>query len=131
MIPVTSFAGHEVAVFGLGASGRSTCRALLAGGARVAAWDDGEAARAAAAAEGTHIVDLTDADWSRFSVLVLAPGVPLTHPEPHWTVKRARDARIEIVGDIELFFRERARLAPTSRIRCWFRTARLAPAGYA
>ncbi len=118
MIPVTSFAGHEVAVFGLGASGRSTCRALLAGGARVAAWDDGEAARAAAAAEGTHIVDLAGADWSRFAVLILAPGVPLTHPEPHWTVKRARAAGVEVIGDIELFFRERARLAPASQVIC-------------
>src|SRR5690606_19142473 len=66
----------------------------------------------------THIVDLASADWSRFSVLVLAPGVPLTHPEPHWTVKRARDVGIEIVGDIELFFRERARLAPASQVIC-------------
>ena len=100
MIPVTSFAGHEVAVFGLGASGRSTCRALLAGGARVAAWDDGEAPRMAAAAEGTHFVDLAGADWSRFSVLILAPGVPLTHPKPHWSVDLARAAGVEIVGDV-------------------------------
>ena len=118
MIPVTSFAGHEVAVFGLGASGRSSCQALLAGGARLAAWDDGEAARAAATAEGIHIVDLANADWSKFAVLILAPGVPLTHPEPHWTVKRAREAGIEVIGDIELFFRERARLAPTSQVIC-------------
>ena len=99
MIPVTSFAGHEVAVFGLGASGRSTCLALLAGGARVAAWDDGEAARTAAAAEGIHVVDLASADWSRFAVLVLAPGVPLTHPEPHWTVECAQEVGIEIIGE--------------------------------
>lgn len=118
MIPVTSFAGHEVAVFGLGASGRSTCRALLAGGARVAAWDDGEAGRAAVAADGAHIVDLSAADWTRFAALVLAPGVPLTHPEPHWTVQRARAAGVEVIGDIELFFRERARLAPSSEVVC-------------
>ena len=118
MIPVTSFAGHEVAVFGLGASGRSTCLALLAGGARVAAWDDGEAARTAAAAEGIHVVDLASADWSRFAVLVLAPGVPLTHPEPHWTVECAQEVGIEIIGDIELFFRERNRLAPNSQVVC-------------
>ena len=92
MIPVTSFAGAEVAVFGLGSSGRPTCHALLAGGARVAAWDDGETARAAGAAEGIAIVDLATADWGRFAALVLAPGVPLTHPEPHWTVQRARAA---------------------------------------
>jgi len=118
MIPVTSFAGREVAVFGLGASGRSTCRALRAGGARVAGWDDGEAVRTAAAAEGVPLVDLDGADWSSFAALVLAPGVPLTHPEPHWTVKRAKDAGVEIIGDIELFFRERARLAPSSEVVC-------------
>ncbi len=118
MIPVTSFAGREVAVFGLGASGRSTSRALLAGGARVAAWDDGEAVRGSAAAEGIPIVDLAGSDWSRFAALLLAPGVPLTHPEPHWTVKRAKDAGVEIIGDIELFFRERTRRAPTSEVIC-------------
>jgi UDP-N-acetylmuramoylalanine--D-glutamate ligase len=118
MIPVSSFAGTEVAVFGLGTSGRSTSRALLAGGARVAAWDDGEAARTAGAAEGIAVVDLAAADWTRFSALILAPGVPLTHPEPHWTVQRARAAGAEIIGDIELFFRERARLSPASEVVC-------------
>ncbi|MFN3744057.1 MAG: UDP-N-acetylmuramoyl-L-alanine--D-glutamate ligase [Hyphomicrobiaceae bacterium] len=118
MIPVTSFAGCEVAVFGLGASGRSTCRALLAGGAGVAAWDDGEVVRNSAAYEGLPIVDLANADWRRFAALVLAPGVPLTHPEPHWTVKRAREAGIEVIGDIELFFRARTRLAPASQVIC-------------
>jgi UDP-N-acetylmuramoylalanine--D-glutamate ligase len=118
MIPVTSFAGAEVAVFGLGASGRSTCRALLAGGARVAGWDDGEAARTATAAAGITVVDLASADWSRFSALILATGVPLTHPEPHWTVQRARAAGVEIIGDIELFFRERARLSTASDVIC-------------
>ena len=118
MIPVTSFAGAEVAVFGLGTSGRSTCRALLAGGARVAAWDDGEAARTAGALDGISVIDLAGADWSRFAALVLAPGVPLTHPEPHWTVQRARAAGVEIIGDIELFFRERARLSPASEVVC-------------
>jgi len=118
MIPVTSFAGRDVAVFGLGASGRSTAKALLAGGARVTAWDDGEDARTAASAEGVHVADLAAADWTGFVALLLAPGVPLTHPEPHWTVKRARAAGVEVIGDIELFFRERARLAPASQVIC-------------
>jgi UDP-N-acetylmuramoylalanine--D-glutamate ligase len=38
--------------------------------------------------------------------------VPLTHPEPHWTVKRAELAGIEIIGDIEIFCRERRRHVP-------------------
>ena len=73
----------------------------------VACWDDGDAGRAAAAKAGLPLVDLAAADWSQFAALVLAPGVPLTHPEPHWVVAKARSAGVEIIGDIELFFRER------------------------
>ena len=112
MIPVTSLKGKAVALFGLGGSGLATALALAAGGAEVAAWDDGEAARAGARAQGIGIVDLSAADWKVFCALVLAPGVPLTHPEPHWTVVKAQGAGIEIIGDIELYCRERA-LLPT------------------
>ena len=78
----------------------------------VAAWDDGEASRAAAAQAGVPLVDLTEADWSKFSSLVLAPAVPLTHPEPHWIVAKAKAAGVEIIGDIEIFARERAARLP-------------------
>ncbi|RTL97157.1 UDP-N-acetylmuramoyl-L-alanine--D-glutamate ligase [Ancylobacter aquaticus] len=109
MIPVSSLKDRAVALFGLGGSGLATARALLAGGAAVTAWDDSPASVEKAAAEGIPTGDLNAADWSGFAALVLAPGVPLTHPEPHWTVKRARAAGVEIVGDIELFCRERRR----------------------
>ncbi|MBV8473610.1 MAG: UDP-N-acetylmuramoyl-L-alanine--D-glutamate ligase [Hyphomicrobiales bacterium] len=112
MTPVETFRGRKVALFGLGGSGLSTLRALVAGGADVAAWDDSEAARTRASAAGFAPVDLNTAEWGRFSALVLAPGVPLTHPKPHWTVERAKAAGIEIIGDIELFARERAARAP-------------------
>ena len=114
MTPVATSAGRRVALFGLGGSGLSTLRALVAGGAEVAAWDDSEAARAKASAAGYAPVDLASADWSKFQLFVLAPGVPLTHPKPHWTVERAKSADLAIVGDIELFCRERAEHAPRS-----------------
>jgi UDP-N-acetylmuramoylalanine--D-glutamate ligase len=109
MIPITTFAGRTVAVFGLGSSGVAAAQALVAGGASVAAWDDGEAGRAGATQAGVPLVDLAAADWSRFAALILAPGVPLTHPEPHWTVQKAKAAGVEVIGDMELFFRERAK----------------------
>ncbi len=112
MIPITSFSGLDVAVFGLGASGNATAEALMKGGARVAAWDDSEAGRAGALKAGIPLVDLFREDWSRFAALVLSPGVPLTHPEPHWTVGKAEAAGVEVIGDIELFCRERAGLCP-------------------
>ena len=114
MIPITTFANQTVAVFGLGASGVATALALMAGGAHVKAWDDSAAGRASAAKANIPLLDLSCADWSQFKALVLAPGVPLTHPEPHWTVQLAKAANIEIIGDIELFCRERNALAPDS-----------------
>ena len=112
MIRATTFAGKTVAVFGLGASGTATALSLLAGGAQVAASDDGQASRDAAAKAGLAVVDLNTADWPKFAALVLAPGVPLTHPEPHWTVKRAQASNVEVIGDIEIFCRERAAHCP-------------------
>ena len=109
MIPVATFAGKRVAVFGLGGSGRPTAAALVAGGARVSAWDDSAAAVEAAQAGGIPVEDLRLANWRDFVALVLSPGVPLTHPEPHWSVRKAEEARIEIIGDVELFCRERKR----------------------
>lgn len=112
MTPVTCFKDKTVALFGLGGSGLSTAKALIAGGAHVRAWDDGEAGRLKAVAQGVVLEDLARSDWSQFDAFILSPGVPLTHPEPHWTAQRARAAGVEIIGDIELFCRERAALAP-------------------
>jgi len=105
MIPVRGFEGRTVAVFGLARTGLAAARALVAGGAQVALWDENPKSRAAAEAEGLPLVDLSTADWSQFAALMLSPGVPLTHPAPHWTVEKARAAGVEIVGDIELFAR--------------------------
>ena len=114
MTPVTTFKDKRVALFGLGGSGLSTAKALIAGGADVRAWDDGEQGRLKAVDQGVTLQDLTRADWSSFDAFILSPGVPLTHPTPHWSAQRARAAGIEIIGDIELFCRERAARAPGS-----------------
>ena len=88
MIPVTIFAGRDVAVFGLGLSGIAAARALAAGGAEVLAWDDNaRGARQGRGAEASTSRDLAAPIGRRFAALVLAPGIPLTHPEPHWSVE--------------------------------------------
>ena len=105
MIPVRGFEGKTVAVFGLARTGLTAARALVAGGAEVALWDDNPKTRAAAEADGFKLTDLTKADWSDFAAIMLSPGVPLTHPRPHWTVDMANAAGVEILGDVELFAR--------------------------
>jgi len=107
MIPITVFEGRKIAVFGLGLSGLAAARSLMAGGAEIVAWDDSETARAAASAENIPLCDLKSEVWGNFTAFVLAPGIPLTHPKPHWTVDKARQAGVPVIGDTELFFLER------------------------
>lgn len=114
MIPVTVFKDRTVALFGLGGSGLATAEALKAGGATVVAYDDSEASRRKASEAGILVQDLRSIDWTIVQALILAPGVPLTHPEPHWSVKLAQAAGVEIIGDIELFCRERHAIARRS-----------------
>ena len=94
MIPVTTFKGRSVALFGLGGSGLATALALSAGGADVTAWDDNPESVANAATAGIRTGDLRALDWTRIDALVLSPGVPLTHPKPHWSAELARAAGV-------------------------------------
>lgn len=112
MIPITALKDKTVALFGLGGSGIATAKAIVAGGAKIIAWDDNPDSVARAQGAGIATGDLRQADWSQFAAFVLSPGVPLTHPKPHWTVDLAHAAGVEIIGDVELFVRERNHIAP-------------------
>ena len=73
MFPVTTFKGQKVAVFGLARTGIAAALALKAGGAQVLAWDDGEAGRAAAIAQGLTPFDLSETTFEDLAALVMSP----------------------------------------------------------
>ena len=106
MFPAATFRGKRAAVFGLARSGTAMIEALRLGGAEVFAWDDSAPAVEKAKAAGLPVSNLHELDFSTLDALALSPGVPLTHPEPHWTVLKARHAGIEVIGDTEIFARE-------------------------
>jgi len=142
VITARAFTGKHYAVYGLARSGIATVEALLASGARVTAWDAKEEARnkllpgtgrgtseagggaedggidpsvstdvlpPPRSGEDLVIANLDTADLTQFDSLVVTPGLPLNR---HPIASRARDAGVEIIGDIELFARARPELPP-------------------
>jgi UDP-N-acetylmuramoylalanine--D-glutamate ligase len=104
--------GKKIALFGLGGSGLATARSLHAGGADLVCFDDNPASVQKAVDQGLNTADLRSVDFSTLDALLLSPGVPLTHPKPHWTVELANKASVPIIGDVEIFARERRAKAP-------------------
>jgi UDP-N-acetylmuramoylalanine--D-glutamate ligase len=107
MIPVTTRKDQTIALFGLGGSGMVTAQALVAGGANVVAYDDNPQKVEEAGSKGILTQDLREFDFSKADAFVLAPGVPLTHPKPHWSVEMAHASNVPIIGDVALFADER------------------------
>ncbi len=103
MITLPFASGKKYGVVGLGKSGRATVASLLASGAEVIAWDDGEAGRAAAAKEfpGIAIQPVAEWDYASLASLIMSPGIFLTH----LSVVAAEKAGVEVIGDIELLYR--------------------------
>ncbi len=111
MITTSAFAGKRYAVLGLARSGLSAVNSLLAGGARVTAWDSREEPRRAV--EGrVELADPTGIDLAGFAGVVVSPGVPLNQ---HPIAAAAAAAGVPVIGDIELFALARPEL-PAHRV---------------
>lgn len=107
MIPVTAALGRKYGVLGLGRSGLTAARAIRAGGGEALCWDDSEAARAAAEAEGFLVTDLTKVEaWAGVERLILSPGIPHLYPAPHPAVEAALEAGALLDNDFGLLFEE-------------------------
>ena len=105
MIPVRGFDGANVAVLGLGRSGLSAARALRAGGAEAICWDDNQAARDRAVAEGFIVTDLSKSEaFQGVARLIVSPGIPHLYPEPNRIIAAAQAAGVPVDNDIGLFF---------------------------
>ncbi|MGB7242789.1 MAG: UDP-N-acetylmuramoyl-L-alanine--D-glutamate ligase [Sulfitobacter sp.] len=105
MIPVVGLTGASVAVLGLGRSGLSAARALVAGGAQVTCWDDNPDARSRAEAEGFACRHMKNAaDFDSIDRLIVSPGIPHLYPAPNPVVAAAQQAGVQVDNDIGLFF---------------------------
>lgn len=97
-----SLKGKPVALFGMGNSGLATMKWLKEAGVETMVWDDRVRAHRDFIEHDANVVQLDKENLSKCAYLILAPGVPLTHPEPHAVVKAANEAGCPIIGDIEI-----------------------------
>lgn len=101
MIIPHALEGQHIAVFGLARSGMAAVHALAAADVKIWAWDDAPDRQQLA---GGDACDLYSADFSAgLDKLMLAPGVPLTHPQPHKLVLKAKETGIDLCSDFDLF----------------------------
>ncbi|MDH5721995.1 MAG: UDP-N-acetylmuramoyl-L-alanine--D-glutamate ligase [Alphaproteobacteria bacterium] len=93
-------------VYGLARTSTAVVKVLVKAGATVFAGDDDPEKVKDFCKEYSVKPYLSgEQDWSDIASLVLSPGVPFTHPEPHDVVQEAAEADVEVICDIELFFR--------------------------
>lgn len=107
MISLRHLEGKTIGVLGLGKTGTAVAKALRAAEIDLVVWDDNMAARAEFSIDRERPIVIEPPqqwDWRAMDLLVLSPGLPLTHPEPHVGVRLARAAGVPIVGDIELLY---------------------------
>jgi UDP-N-acetylmuramoylalanine--D-glutamate ligase len=130
MIVSEVFRDRHYAVLGLARSGLATVEALAASGANIMAWDTREEARTAVSQlfpgesrgpdgsaglgpgvrRGTiRFADPVVTALYGFAGVVVSPGVPLNR---HPIAERGRQAKVPVIGDIELFAQARASLPP-------------------
>ena len=112
MITSDVFAGKRYAVLGLARSGLTAVEALLASGAKVTAWDSREEPRHTLVGRGVELADPAGIDLTGYAGVVVSPGVPLNR---HPIVEAAAQARVPVIGDIELFAEARPGL-PAHRV---------------
>lgn len=84
-------------VFGLGASGRATARALQDAGVAVTVWDDQHGPEE----KEFHAVPPEQMDWSKVGAVVKSPGISMEVP----LVKAAQAHNVPVIGDVDLLWR--------------------------
>ncbi len=112
MIRLEKYLHKALGVVGLGKAGIAAVRVLLESGAQVYAWDDNEQSREmfrqkepSLARHGHfHLKQPDKWPWGEMAALVLSPGVPLTHPQPHPSVVLAQRAKVPVMGEVDLLY---------------------------
>jgi len=82
----------------------AAAQALREGGAEVLCWDDTQAARERAEAEGFELTEFARGGLEGVDALITSPGIPHLYPVPNRHIAAAYEAGVVVDNDIGLFF---------------------------
>ncbi len=99
------FLNKKVGVLGLSRTGISSIKFLKEKGFNVFGWDDNRKKLSKAKKNKLKIKILNKNNIKKMSFVLTSPGIPYSGKNKHIILKRAEKDKIEILNDIELFFR--------------------------
>ena len=99
------FLNKKVGILGLSKTGISSIKFLKKKGFDVFGWDDNKKILSKIRKNGLNIQILNKANLKKMTFLLVSPGIPFSGKKKHVILKQARKEKVEIVNDIELFFR--------------------------
>ena len=99
------FLNKKVGILGLSRTGISSIKFLKKKGFDVFGWDDNKKILSKIKKNGLNIQILNKANLKKMIFLLVSPGIPSSGKKKHVILKQARKEKVEIVNDVELFFR--------------------------
>ena len=99
------FLNKKVGILGLSRTGISSIKFLKKKGFDVFGWDDNKKILSKIKKNGLNIQILNKANLKKMTFLLVSPGIPSSGKKEHVILKQARKEKVEIVNDVELFFR--------------------------
>ena len=99
------FLNKKVGILGLSRTGISSIKFLKKKGFDVFGWDDNKKILSKIKKNGLNIQILNKVNLKKMTFLLVSPGIPSSGKKKHVILKQARKEKVEIVNDVELFFR--------------------------
>ena len=99
------FLNKKVGILGLSRTGISSMKFLKRRGFDVFGWDDNKEVLSKAKKNKLNIQNLNNNNLKEMTFLLVSPGIPFSGKKKHSFLKQAKKEKIEILNDIELFFR--------------------------
>ena len=99
------FLNKKVGILGLSKTGISSIKFLKKKGFDVFGWDDNKKILSKIKKNGLNIQILNKANLKKMTFLLVSPGIPFSGKKKHVILKQARKEKVEVVNDVELFFR--------------------------